>query len=303
MGVLDQASRYAAQAEPEAIVRRVLRGVGTSLGFRAWVDTRITPRPGQRDRTADRVADLASPEAPERPWLLVFEFQAQHDPDKLDVTLAEAAHLRLDARHGEDRRGKYQILVTLVYLRGSCPEGVLDMTLPGGWGTRHAPLIWNVAEDDAGAALDALEAGVLTWGILFWISLMRGAEDPAVLARWLQHASRIESARVRADLARIALVFAETAGRLIAWSDAMKEWTMIESQLVLEWTADARREAELATLREVLFNLLKRKFPEPLPEEFAGLINGQKSGELLREWFWAGFEAASLAEFLAVLRR
>jgi hypothetical protein len=303
MGVLDQASRYAAQAEPEAVVRRVLRGVDTTLRFRTWVDMRITPRPGHRDRTADRVAELVSPEAPERPWLLVFEFQAQHDPEKLDVTLAEAAHLRLEARHGEDRRGKYHILVALVYLRGSCPEAVLDMTLPGGWGTKHAPLIWNVAEDDASAALDALAAGALSWGILFWIPLMRGAEDPAVLARWLEHASRIESARVRADLARIALVFAELAGRLIAWSDAMKEWTMIESQLVQEWTADARRETELATRRENLLEALKERFPQPVPDEFVGLINRQESVELLRDRFRAALRAPSLENFLAVLRR
>ena len=43
--------------------------------------------------------------------------------------------------HGDDRRGKYNILVALVYLRGECPESVLDMTLPDGRGTRHAPLI------------------------------------------------------------------------------------------------------------------------------------------------------------------
>jgi hypothetical protein len=146
MGVLDQAARYAAQADPEAAVGRILRGVRVSFRFRAWVDTRTTPRPGQRNRTADRVAELVDGGAPDRPWLLVFEFQAQHDPDKLDVTLVEAGQLRLEARHGEDRRGKYNILVALVYLRGSCPEPTLDMTLPGGWGpgTRRCCGTWSL---------------------------------------------------------------------------------------------------------------------------------------------------------------
>ena len=134
MGVLDQAARYAAQADPEVPVRRVLRGVSATVHFRAWVDTRLTPQPGQRDRTADRVAELADDETPENPWLLIFEFQSQHDPDKLDITLVEAAQLHVEARHGEGRCGKDKILVALVYLQGLCPESVVDMTLPGGWG-------------------------------------------------------------------------------------------------------------------------------------------------------------------------
>src|SRR4051812_6918097 len=96
MGVLDQAARYAAYADPEAVVTRVLRRVSATLRFRAWVDPRTTPQPGLSDRTADRVAELIRDNEPQSPWLLVFEFQAQHDPDKLDVTLAEAAQLRLE---------------------------------------------------------------------------------------------------------------------------------------------------------------------------------------------------------------
>ncbi len=178
MGVLDQAARYAAQADPEIVVRRVLREVHASLQFRAWVDTRTTPRPGQPDRTADRIAELVENNNPQQPWLLLFEFQAQHDPDKLEVTLVEAAQLRLELRHGQERRGKYNIVVALIYLQGTCPESIVDMTLPGGWGTKHTALVWNVATDSASEALDSLDAGIVTWGILFWIPLMSGADDP-----------------------------------------------------------------------------------------------------------------------------
>jgi hypothetical protein len=72
-------------------------------------------------------------------------------------------------RHGQERTGKYNVLPVLVYLRGRCPEPILDMTVPGNLGTRHAPVIWNVADDVASAALDALEGGRTTWGILFWV--------------------------------------------------------------------------------------------------------------------------------------
>jgi hypothetical protein len=78
---------------------------------------------------------------------------------------------------------------------------------------------------------------------------------------------------------------------------------MFESQLMREWTAEACRQTELATQRKLLLLLLKLRFPEPVPEEFVGLINRQESGELLQDWFLAGIGAASLEEFLAVLRR
>jgi hypothetical protein len=134
MGVFDQAARYASQADPHAVVRRLLRDAGVSLRFGTWEDSRPTPRPGDQDRTADRVAVLMDDANPDQHWLLVLEFQSQHDPDKLDVTLVEAAQLRQAARHGEDRRGKYRVIVGLTYLHELCPDEVLDMTLPNGRG-------------------------------------------------------------------------------------------------------------------------------------------------------------------------
>src|SRR5213076_743408 len=111
MGVYDQAARFAAQADPEAAVRRVLAPSGAVLPFREWLDTRTLPLPGGPDRTADLVAALDDPAG--QPVLLVFEFQSQHDPDKLDVTLEEAGILRGRVRHGDDRKGKYRVLTAL----------------------------------------------------------------------------------------------------------------------------------------------------------------------------------------------
>ena len=77
MGVYDQTARMAALAEPEAVVARVLRDELVVLRFRGWLETRTTPRPGDRDRTADKVAALDDDRDPARPWLLVFEFQSR----------------------------------------------------------------------------------------------------------------------------------------------------------------------------------------------------------------------------------
>ena len=165
MGAFDQAARFAAQADRHAVVRRVLVPVGVALPFRTWLDTRTIPRPGGPDRTADLVAAVDDPTG--QPASVVFEFQSRHDADKLDVALEEAGILRGHARHGADRTGKHRVLTALVYLVGGCPDEVLDMTLPVGFGTRHAPLIWNISED-AAATLEAVAAGQMSWGILFW---------------------------------------------------------------------------------------------------------------------------------------
>src|SRR5688500_10973545 len=127
MGVFDQAARFAASADPEAAARRVLRETRLPLTFREWFDTRALALPGDRDRTADLVAVLDDPGHPDEPWLLVFEFEARPDADKLGVTLEEAVSLHRNVRHGEQRTGRYKVMTALVYLRGRCPAHILDM--------------------------------------------------------------------------------------------------------------------------------------------------------------------------------
>src|SRR5688572_18396843 len=108
MGVFDRAARYATQAESIAVLRRVLTIAGLDLRFAEWIDTRTTPRPEERDQTADRVVVLLDPVALDQPWVGLVEFQAEHDAGKLDDTLAEVGRLRRDLRHGEERKGRYR---------------------------------------------------------------------------------------------------------------------------------------------------------------------------------------------------
>ncbi|HKI33380.1 MAG TPA: hypothetical protein VKA46_16115 [Gemmataceae bacterium] len=303
MGVFDQAARYATLAEPEPVLSRLLAGSGATLRFREWVDTRTTPCPGERDRTADRVAALVNESAPDQPWLLVFEFQAQHDPDKLDATLAEAARLRIEVRHGADRRGKYNVCTALVYLRGRCPQTVLDMTLPGGAGTRHAALVWNVEEDAADQALTAVTAGAATWGLLSWIPLMHGGGEVATIARWKELASALPDRRVRGDLGRIALTFAELAGCYSAWEQALEGWDMTESKVVNRWIDEARQQERISLSRKRLLQLAQGRFPGAIPTEVVDLIGRQDSEEMLEDWFLAAVSAPSAEQFLSIIRR
>ncbi len=304
MGVFDQAARFASQADAEVVPSRLLAASGLTLSFRDWLDTRALPLPGGADRTADLVAALTDPGTPDNPWLMVLEFQARVDADKLDVTLEEVAILRARVRHGEDRKGKYKVMAGLVYLQGRCPEDVLDMTLPDGSGTRHGARVWNVVEDDAGRVLEAVAAGQLSWGMLFWLPLMAGGGEETIIARWKEVVSaRVADRRMRGNLVGIALVFAELVGRVPAWKRGLEGFEMTESQVVNEWMSKGRAEGRLEASRQKLLDLLEGRFPGQVPGEVTRLVNEQESLALLDDWFWEAVRAFTFEQFLAVLKR
>lgn len=300
MGVFDQAARYAARADAAAVTRRVLQESGVSLTFREWLDTRALPKPGGRDRTADLVAAMDDPAAPAAPWLVVLEFQAQPDEDKLDVTLEEVANLRGHVRHGAERAGKYKVIAGLIYLTGQCPESVTDMTTPNGKGTRHEALVWNLASDDAAQALDRVTSGELSWGMLFWVPLMAGGGDGTVIERWGEIVIAMVNDLVRrGQLVETALIFAELTRRVPEWRKVMETIKFTESEVVNEWmTRGALKER-----RRHLIKVIDVRFPGNLSPEFRQMINEQESPGLLDEWVQASLEATTFEQILAVLKR
>ncbi len=304
MGVYDQAARYAAQAEPEAVIARLLRDTGEPLSFGRDFDTRTVPLPGGPDRTGDLAVILTGPVEVAESVLLMIEFQARHDEDKLDATFLAAAQYRHYARHGPDRRGKFNVQTALVYLTDRCPARELRMQLAGGSGSVHTCLVWDVAGDAASQTLDDVTAGRATWGALFWVALQTGAGDATVIQRWKDLvAERVTTTRTRSDMAGIALVFAELAGCLRAWQDALGGWGMTESQVVNGWQEQARREGTLAAHRRDLLTVLGRRFPGQVTAELRDFIQQQDSGEMLHDWLTAALDAAALDDFMVILRR
>jgi hypothetical protein len=304
MGVFDQATRFATDTNPQAVVDRLLRGKGVFWQFREWADTRMLRWPGNADRTADQVAALYYPAAADSPWLMVLEFQAQVDPDKMDVTLEEVAMVRNHVNHGEERKGKYRVMAALVYLCGRCPEDMLDFTLPDGTGTRHAPLIWNIEDDDAAQILEAVAAEVLSWAMLFWVPLMAGGTNDKVIARWKEVVlATVADPVMRGNLAGIAVVFAELAGNVPAWKRGVEGLGMTESQVVNEWINQGEVKGELKTQRKNLLRLLNIRYAGLVSNEVTQLIQHQDSLELLGDWFDAAAGASSFEQFLAVLKR
>jgi hypothetical protein len=174
------------------------------------------------------------------------------------------------------------------------------MTLPGGFGTRHAPLVWNVGEDNAPATLEAVANGQLSWGMLFWVALMAEGQQDAVIARWREVVEQVVlDRRTRGNLAGIALVLAELVGRRIEWKRGLEGFEMTESQVVNEWIS----QGEVKASRQKLLKVLAVRFPGAGTEEITRLVNDQDSLSLLDDWFLAALQAGTFEQFLEVLKK
>ena len=77
---------------------------------------------------------------------------------------------------------------------------------------------------------------------------------------------------------------------------------MTESKVVNRWIEEAVRERELANTRRLMIRLLNNRFPGQVAPEVVETINSQPSLSMLEGWFDQASQAASLADFVRVLR-
>jgi hypothetical protein len=303
MSDFDHAAGFAAQADPDVVIGRLLAPTGERLRYRDWYKNRAIPLPGGPKRTPDLVAILADPDAPDRPALLIHEFQSSHDPEKLDTTLVEAAVFRAYARHGEDKQGKFRVFCGLVYLKGACPEAVLDMSLEGGFGTRHAPLLWEVEKDNAEAALVAVTERKASWGLLFWIALMTGADKESIITRWREMVSDpqvVASREMRQALVVVALELAELAGRFLAWEHGLEDMDMGTGESIVG--NRLRAQGDLRRSRAWLLRLLQKKYPGSITAEVEQMVEQQSDLSLLNQWFETALEKDTFEGFVKDLK-
>lgn len=299
MGVYDQSARYAATAEPGFLLLRLRPLLGLTLAFRRWFDTRTVPLPGGPDRQADLVAVADQSETEKPAWLLVFEFQAQHDPDKPRVLQLEALVFFCHARD-TDRGGTDLLpLPVLVYLVGRCPQRTVSVRTPTGCGFTGDPAIWEITNDLAAEALAKIESGEYPWGAMFWVSLMDGADEESLIEQWRRLRDDKVPAKSRADVTFIAAQLAELVGRRVAWERVKEGVNMTESAIANEMI-------ELGMMRharEVLRKVLREHLPAALTPDVERAITDQPDLGLLNEWIVAAAKATTPEHFLAVLRR
>jgi hypothetical protein len=139
--------------------------------------------------------------------------------------------------------------------------------------------------------------------MLFWIPLMAGADDPAVIDWWKEVVlARVDNRSRRDDLVTIATIFAELIGTAPAWRKAMHNFGNTESPLVNEWINQGALEGMTRSKRQYLLELLKEKFPGQMPTEIERLIQEQDSLDVLDHWFKQAIHATTFEEFLTVVK-
>lgn len=78
---------------------------------------------------------------------------------------------------------------------------------------------------------------------------------------------------------------------------------MNESKVILEWTREAREDAETGVHREYLLQLARSWLKDKMTKEDTDIILTQKEAAVLFEWFKHAFDTRDYAEFRAMLRR
>jgi hypothetical protein len=308
MAAFDQAARYPAKKlDSPGFLRWLLPGLPPDLPFLDWLDTHTIPFPDEPDRICDTVAGFRRPSDLEWFWALVLEFQTEPHGDMLDRLLEYVARLRRELRHGPERRGKYTVIPALLNLTGPPQPSTLDMELPGTAAKLSLGVeLRTLREEDAAGTLARIATGEVARCILPWIPLMHGAGAAAIMEQWKQLAGAEPGSKMQADYAGLALVFAELAGIRVEWKRALEGWNVRQSQQVLEWQEEARREAlakgQLETKRATVLRAVQVRLQSPVPADLVARVEAMTSLEELDRWFDAALTAASLDDFRAAVR-
>jgi hypothetical protein len=288
----DQASRYGAKLDPAGLLAWLLPEAPADVRFRAWLDTRTLPWPGDPERTCDTVAHLGDADAAVH-WAVPVEFSLEPDGLMFGRLLVYLGQLWREQRPLPEPGQHYQLGAVVVNLTGrgrSSRDFALRQT---GLRTCLQVVERNLADEDAAAILAGIAAGAIARCLLPWVPLMRGGVESAMLAQWVALAGAELDAKRRADYGGLALVFAEAADRRPVWKEALRGWNMVESQQVLEWIT----EGEVKGLAESVLRLLALRFPPGAPADLTAQIRATTDAAQLRRWFDAAVAAASLEAF------
>jgi hypothetical protein len=295
----DQASRYVAKLDPVGFLRWLL-GNATLL-FRRWLDTRSLPFPGEPDRTCDTVACVVEAGVPGILWALLVEFQVRPDGTMFGRILEYLGRLwrEVRPRRGSgQRRRRYEVGAAVLNLTGTRRTASRRMR----FGrtrvlTRLGVAERHLAREDAAATLTGIAAGTHPRCLFPFIPLMQGGGEPAIMAQWVQLAQAEPDHTLRGDYGGLALVFAELAGCLPAWRQALGGWNVTESQQVLEWMAQGEARGETKRQIRSLLRSLELRFPPGAPPDLAAHIQSTTDLVQLSQWFDAAVTASSLADF------
>jgi hypothetical protein len=217
--------------------------------------------------------------------------------------LIEATIFHEHARDPLKAEREFRVLPVLIFLKGLCPRRGLDMRTPNGLGIGHFPVVWEVENDSALETLRGVETGTVSWGALFWTSLMAGGGTKEVRDLWLRLLDLVVPAEHRADVAYVALEFSELAGHRPEWERLLEGRNVTESTLGNRMIAIGEAKERVRLQRENLLRVVTTLYRDAVPEDYLNLIRTQESYQVLDSWFQAALDAGNVEAFLAVMRQ
>jgi hypothetical protein len=291
----DQACRYLLRLWAAPLLAWLLRLAPEQLDFVDWLDTRQVAWPGHPDQTCDTVAHLRDPLRGGLPWAAVVEFQVQPDELMFGRGLRYLGDLWQTCKPTGHKGDRFEVGLVVVNLtgRGSASR---RMHLSK---TRVRTVLdveeWNLSTLSAKKVLRQIDEGKAPPALLAWVPLFRGGDRPGILPEWKRLAAKVESAERRRSLG-LAVVFAEATGCASVWPEGLKEWEMIESKIVKQWTEQASQAAFKEGKRGMLLRLMQRRF-KTVPKEVEQAIRACGDAEKLDAAGDALITASSLEEF------
>lgn len=294
----DRAARYLIRHYP-ALLAWLLRLVGKQFDFVGWLDTQRIAFPGVPGRTCDTVAHLRNPSAGFAPWAVVGEAQTTPDVDMPARLMIYLGQVRLDLRPTEHPGDRFAVGAVVMNLTGKGSSSI-DMH----WPEAGLRALIEVHECDlsglsAAKVLADVEAKTAPLIALALLPLMQGGGEDGMITRWKEVVGAVTDPRPRADLG-LALTFAELTDFLDKWKVALEGWNVKESQVVKEWTREAREEGERKGERKGKVDAIQKlleALPAVLPGDLVTALRGINDPARLDSLLLLAARANSLDQF------
>jgi len=301
---LDRTCRYLMKAESPGVMAYLL-GTGR---FARWRDTKEVPYPSSPGLICDTVAEMIDDTRGGLPWAVIVEVQSAPDPRMFGRLVQYAANLWLGIYANDELFDRYEIGAVVINLTGIGRSGRTMEWAEAGLSFALRPREINLETEDALATLERIAQGEITKMILPWVTRMQGAEEEAVVDRWLEVARSETNAQKRSDYGALARIFVEGRPVEPLWSQRLKGWNMAESKYVTQWIAQGKTEGKIEGKIEGkvenshtnLLQILTRRFGI-VPSHVSSLIQAETELPVLTTWVDLALEANSVDDFLQAI--